>query len=200
MSKKNHGFSISYVARIGILSAVSAVLMFFPILKFPFMPSFLTLDFSDFPALLASFALGPVSGVLVCLLKNLIHLSASSTGFVGELSNFLLGCFFVIPAGVIYHRKKTFKTAIVSGLAGSASMAFFGFFSNLFVIYPLYYAVLAPKFAILGMYKAILPSVDSIWKSLLIFNVPFTFFKGLCSVLIVFLVYKKISHLLKAKR
>jgi len=198
--KSRGSFSVAYIARIGILSAVAAVLMYFPVLKFPFMPSFLTLDFAEFPALLASFAMGPVSGVLVCLIKNLIHLPTSSTGFVGELSNFLLGCFFVIPAGLIYKNKKTFKRAVFASIIGSVSMAFFGFFTNLFITYPLYYKILAPESVILGMYKKILSIVESIPEALLIFNVPFTLFKGLCSVLIVFLIYKRISKLLKIKK
>lgn len=198
--KSRGSLGVAYVARIGILSAVAAVLMYFPVLKFPFMPSFLTLDFAEFPALLASFSMGPLSGVLVCLLKNLIHLPTSSTGFVGELSNFLLGCFFVIPAGLLYKNNKTFKSAVFSSVMGAISMAFFGIYTNLFVTYPLYYKILAPEKVILGMYQAILPSVDSIAEALLIFNVPFTLFKGLCSVLIVFLIYKKISKFLKIKK
>jgi len=198
--KSKGSFSVAYIARIGILSAVAAVLMYFPVLKFPFMPSFLTLDFSDFPALLASFAMGPTSGVLVCFLKNLIHLPSSSTGFVGELSNFLLGSFFVIPAGLLYKHRKTFKRAVVSSVAGAASMSVFGFFTNLLITYPLYYKILAPEHVILGMYQKILPSVDSIPEALAIFNVPFTLFKGLCSAIIVFFIYKKISKFLKIKK
>lgn len=198
--KSRSSFGVAYIARIGILSAVAAVLMYFPVLKFPFMPSFLTLDFAEFPALLSSFAMGPTSGVLVCLLKNLIHLPTSSTGFVGELSNFLLGCFFVIPAGLLYKHKRTFKRAVVSSITGAFSMAFFGFFTNLFITYPLYYKILAPENVILGMYQKILPSVDSIPEALVIFNIPFTLFKGLCSVVIVFFIYKRISKFFKIKK
>ena len=86
-----------------MLAAVSAVLMFFSF-SVPFVPSFLKLDFSELPALIASFALGPVSGVAVCLVKNLINLMFSTTGGVGELSNFFLGTAFVLPAGFIYRR------------------------------------------------------------------------------------------------
>ena len=89
----------------GILSALGAVLM---VLEFPvpFMPSFVKFDFSELPALLATFSMGPVSGVAVCLVKNLNHLPFTSTGGVGELCNFLLGICFVLPAGILYRIRK----------------------------------------------------------------------------------------------
>ena len=198
--KSQSSFSVAYVARIGILAAVAAILMYIPPIKIPIMPTFISLDFSDFPALLSSFAMGPVSGVLVCLLKNLIHMPVSGTSFIGELSNFLLGCCFVVPAGLIYKNRRTFKNAIFSSIVGSVSMAVGSFVINLFITYPLYYRIGLSKNVILGMYQAVMPSVDSITKSLLIFNVPFTLFKGLCSVIIVFLVYKRISKFLKIKK
>lgn len=198
--KSSGSFSVAYVARIGILAAVAAILMYIPPIKIPIMPSFISLDFSDFPALLSSFAMGPVSGVLVCLLKNLIHMPASGTSFIGELSNFLLGCCFVIPAGLIYKHRRNFKNAVLSSFVGSVSMAIGSFVINFLITYPLYYKIGLSKQVILGMYQAVMPSVDSIPEALIIFNVPFTFFKGLCSVLIVFLIYKRISKLLKIKK
>ena len=89
-----------------MLSAIAFILMFLDT-AVPLMPSFIKLDLSELPALMASFAMGPVYGVIVCLIKNLLHLFMTQTGGVGELSNFILGVGFVLPAGLIYHRKKT---------------------------------------------------------------------------------------------
>ena len=88
-----------------MLSAVGFVLMFLEF-SVPIMPSFIKLDLSELPALLGAFAMGPASGVMICLVKNLLHLFMTSTGGVGELSNFILGICFVLPAGLIYQRWK----------------------------------------------------------------------------------------------
>ncbi len=186
------------IAMIAMLSAVGTVLMFFTI-KLPFMPSFLSLDFSDFPALLASFSLGPLSGVAVCFFKNLIHLFFTSTAGVGELSNFLLGTLFVLPAGLIYRRHKGRGSALLASLVGALAMAAGGVLTNYFIVYPLYGQIGMPTEAILGMYQTILPSIQNLWQALLVFNLPFTFGKGLCSVLLTFLIYKKISPILRGK-
>ena len=85
-----------------MLSAIAYILMFleFPI---PFLiPPFIKMDFSELPALLAAFAYGPLWGVAVCLIKNLIHLLNTQTGGVGELSNFLLGAAFVFSASALF--------------------------------------------------------------------------------------------------
>ena len=100
------------IAMTAILAAAASVLMFISF-KLPFMPSFISLDFSELPALLASFTLGPMSGVAVCFVKNLINLTQSMTGGVGELSNFIIGSAFVLPAGLIYRRHRTIGGAAV---------------------------------------------------------------------------------------
>ena len=150
-------------------------------------------------ALITAFAYGPWYGVLVCLIKNLIHLPFTSTMCVGELSNFILGAIFVCIAGLFYKKKRNRKSAFIGSLVGDLAMAVLGFFTNCFIVYPIYAKIMIPMEAILGMYQAILPSVDSIWKAVLIFNVPFTFVKGLISVAITFLIYHKISPVLKGK-
>ena len=94
---------------IAMLSAIAFVLMFLEF-SVPIMPPFIKMDLSDLPELIGAFAMGPVSGVTICLIKNLLHLFLSTTGGVGELSNFLLGACFVLPAGLIYRKWKGKKT------------------------------------------------------------------------------------------
>ncbi|MBQ3356771.1 MAG: ECF transporter S component [Oscillospiraceae bacterium] len=195
--KKRIGARI--IAVVGVLTAVAVVLQYLEI-SIPLVPSFLKLDFSDLPALLGAYAFGPLAGVLIQLLKNLIHLAVSQSGFVGELSNFLLGAVFVLVAGLIYQRKKTKMRALIAGLVGAAAMALVSVPVNYFIVYPLYYSVLGfPEQAVLDMYQAILPSVGSIFESLLIFNLPFTLVKGLISVFISMLIYKPLSRLFKGE-
>ncbi len=178
-----------------MLAAVSSVLMFFSF-NVPLMPSFIKMDFSELPALFASITLGPVAGVVVCLVKNLVNLFFSTTGGVGELSNFLLGAFFVLPAGFLCRKDKSYKNAIIGSLIGAAIMALFSVASNYFVIYPVYYNFL-PEEAVLGMYQAINPGVHSVLDALWVFNMPFTFIKGLCSAVIAILLYKPLLPVLK---
>ncbi len=181
-----------------IMSALSFGLMMIEF-SVPIMPAFIKFDISELPALITSFAYGPGYGVLVCLLKNALHLPISSTQFVGELSNFLMGAVFVLFAGIFYKIKRTRGFALIGSLVGNLAMSVACFVINYFITYPIYMQILIPEEAILGMYQAILPSMDSIWKSILVFNVPFTFVKGLASVGITFLIYRKISPLLKGK-
>ena len=179
-----------------MLSAVAYVLMFleFPI---PFLiPPFIKMDFSELPALLASFAYGPAAGVLVCLIKNLIHLMNTQTGGIGELSNFLLGACFVLTAGFVYKKNHTKKGALAGSLCGAFVMGIISVFTNYYVVYPIYTNFM-PMEAIIGAYQLILPSVDNLWQCLIIFNLPFTVFKGLCSVLITMFIYKPLRGILK---
>ncbi|MCI9447779.1 MAG: ECF transporter S component [Lachnospiraceae bacterium] len=178
-----------------MLSAIAFVLMFLEF-SVPIMPPFIKMDLSDLPELIGAFAMGPVSGVAICLIKNLLHLLMSTTGGVGELSNFLLGVCFVLPAGLVYQRRKGKKSAIVGAMLGAVLMAAASIVSNYYIVYPFYYNFMAED-AILAAYQAILPGVRDILQCLIVFNAPFTLMKGLFSVVITVLIYKHISPFLK---
>ena len=183
-----------------MLGAVAAVLMYleFPI---PIMPAFVKLDVSELPALIASFAYGPVSGVLVCLIKNLIKLPSTSTAAVGELFNFVMGALFVGVAGIVYKRNKTRKGAIVGALQGALVKAVVSVPYNYFIVYPAYVVMYhLPLEAIIGMYQAINPSVDGLLTCLLVFNLPFTFVKGVLDAVLCFLIYKPLSPILHGRK
>ena len=177
-----------------MLSAIAFVLMFLDF-SVPLIPSFVKMDISELPALLAAFALGPVYGTVVCLVKNLIHLMITSTAGAGELCNFLLGASFVIPAGLLYRRMKSRKGALIGVLIGSVIMAHFSIPLNYYVTYPIY-SNFMPIDAILGMYQAIRPSVNSLLECLIVFNAPFTLVKGLIDAALCFLIYKSLSPIL----
>ena len=184
-----------------MLGAVASVLMFFEF-SVPFMPSFIAMDISELPALLAAYSLGPVSGATVCLINNLFSaLFHGTTGGVGELSNFLLGVSFVVPAGLLYRFKKNRRMAFIGALVGAVCMALISLPINYFVTYPMYIRVYGmPLEAILGMYNAILPGTDSLLKALVIFNIPFNLFKGIVDVALTFLIYKPLSPVLHGRR
>ena len=128
--QKTHRLAVS-----AMLTAVAAVLQFLEF-SIPLVPSFIKLDFSDLPALLGTFSLGPVYGVAIQLVKNLLHLPFGSSAGVGELSNFILGAVFVFVAGAIYKHSKSRKSALVGSVAGAAAMALISIITNYFIVYP----------------------------------------------------------------
>ena len=187
--------SVRYMSVTAMLSAVAFILMFLDF-SVPFMPAFIKMDLSELPALIGAFSMGPVCGILICLIKNVLHLFITTNGGVGELSNFLLGVAFVLPAGLIYRHKKSRRSALIGSLFGAVIMGVFSVVSNYFLVYPVYYNFM-PEEAVLGAYQVIVPSMKSILQCLVCFNMPFTIVKGLFSVVITFLVYKHISPILK---
>ncbi len=197
--KTDGGGKLRRLAVTAVLSALGAILMYFPKLTLPFMPSFISLDFSDLPALLAAYSMGPLSGVTVCLVKNLVSLLGSMTGGVGELSNFIISAAFVLPAGIVYKYRHDRASALWSALLGAAAAAGLSILSNCFIVYPIYEKIMSPE-AILSMYRAIDPSVRDLTDAILRFNTPFTFCKELISVIITFLIYKRLSPLLHGRK
>lgn len=197
--KKKRKINTRALAATAMLSALAYALQFIEF-AVPFMPAFIQFDISELPALIASFAYGPFSGIVVCLVKNVINvLIKFQTMGVGELSNFILGVMFVVPAGIIYKYKKTRASAVLGAVVGAIASAAICFFSNYYIVYPIYAKLLMPEEAILGMYRAILPSVKNLSQAILIFNVPFTFGKFAIVAIFTFLIYKRISPILKGK-
>lgn len=196
MFKRN--FRVRAITVTAIMSALGIILQVLEFALPAIIPSFIKLDFSELPALITSFAYGPLWGILVCFLKNFIHIFFGSSMGIGEISNFILGAVFVGVAGLIYKKNKNIKGAIIGCVVGALSMAVFSIPSNYFVVYPLYSKVLGlPEEAIVGMYHTILPAADNLIKALLIFNLPFTFIKGLIDSVFCFIVYKRISPIMK---
>ena len=182
-----------------MLSAVAFLLMF---VEFPIpalIPAFVKMDISDLPELLAAFSLGSVYGVAVSFLKNLLHIlfKGTSSAYVGELFNFLMGAVFSASAGLIYRWKKTRRGALLGSVVGAVLMAVLSVPLNYFVVYPAYVVCYElPLDVIIGMYQEIRPATNGLLECLVVFNMPFTLVKGLLDVLLCFLVYKPLSPLL----
>jgi riboflavin transporter FmnP len=183
------------MTKVAILSVIAFLIMYieFPIV---FFPAFLKIDLSDLPALIAGFALGPVAGIMVELIKNLLHLFQTSTGGVGELANFVIGVALVGPASAIYYRDKSRKSAIIGMLVGIVSMAIVGALANYFVLIP-FYQNFMPIDAIIAMGQQANAAIVDV-RTLVIYGVvPFNLLKGFVIMVITALIYKKISPLLK---
>ncbi|MGX8703034.1 MAG: ECF transporter S component [bacterium] len=190
---------IRRLAFIGMFSAIAAVLMFleFPL---PFAPPFYKLDFSEIPVLIGTFAFGPVTGVICEFVKILVKtiIKGTSTAFVGELANFVIGCALIVPAGIIYKIKKTRKGALISLLAGTLVMTIAGCFINAFVMLPTYAAAFhMPIDELVKMGTAVNANVTNLFTFVMLCVAPFNLLKGVVVSIITFLLYKRISRLIK---
>jgi riboflavin transporter FmnP len=186
------------IAKVGVLAAVATILMLF---EFPlwFAPNFYELDFSEVPVLLGAFALGPAAGAMIELVKILINfvVNGTDTGGIGELANFIIGCAFIVPAGFIYKKHKSFKTAILGLVAGTISLAIIGAFLNYFLLLPVYSKIYgAPIQAFIDMGNALNPAITDLKTFVLYAVVPFNLFKGIVVSAMVILIYKKLSPVL----
>lgn len=184
------------LVKISVLSVLSYILMVvdFPL---PMFPSFLKLDFSDIPALLGAFAIGPMAGVMVQLVKVILHfLTKTSTGGVGELANFLVGISYIVPAAIIYHRKKDRKHALIGLIAGTIAMTVVGAVVNIYITLP-FYSAFMPMDEIVRLGTIINSKIVDI-KTLVLYGIsPFNIFKGALIAFVTLLIYKKVSPVLK---
>lgn len=187
---------LTFTAMFGAIAAVLMVLEF----PLPFLiPSFVKMDFSELPALIAGFAYGPVSGIAVCLIKNVVKLIIGShTSGVGELCNFLLGVCFILPSSLIYKKMKSRKGALIGAAVGAVLMAVLSLPINYFISYPIYMQFM-PLEAIISSYQDIIPGVNGLISCLIIFNMPFTLMKGVLDAILCFIIYKRISPVLHKK-
>ena len=187
------------IAQIGMLGAIAVVLMLFEI-PLPFAPSFYEIDFSEVPVLIGCFTMGPLAGVLIELIKIILNLciNGSVTAGVGELANFVIGCALVLPAAFIYKRKKTKKAAVIGLVTGTLFMTISGCFINAYVMLPTYAKAFGmPIEALVEMGSAVNASITDLFTFVMFAVVPFNLLKGVLVSIIVLLIYKKISPILK---
>lgn len=190
------------IAQIGMLGAVALVLMLFEI-PLPFAPSFYKIDFSEVPILIGSFAMGPVAGVLIELVKILLKLLTigSTTAGVGDVANFLIGISFCLPAAFIYRKMHSKKGAIIGMAAGTIFMTLVGCFLNAYVLLLTYAkAFQMPIDALVAMGTAVNGHITSLFTFVAFAVAPFNLLKGVLVSLVVALIYKKISPILKQSR
>jgi riboflavin transporter FmnP len=184
------------IAACAILTAMAVLLMYLEI-PLPFMPSFLKFDFSELPVLIGSFALGPVWGIVIELLKNLIHLPVTQTMGIGELSNFITGVIYVGTAGIIYRIFVSKKGAAIAMIIATLVLAAVSVPVNAFLTLPLYGSVMGfPLEAIIGMSAAVNPLVKDKVSLLLAVFVPFNLFKGFIVAGITYFVHLPLSKLI----
>lgn len=203
VTQKNY-FNSTRIALIALFSTLSGVLYIFGFPISVAFPSFLELNFSDIPALIGTFTLGPLSGGIIVFVKIIIKLifKPTSTAFVGELADLLIGIAFVVPSGLIYKKKRTMKGAICAVVVGTLASVVVAVAANRFILVPFYVQFFfggswAP---IVGMMTPLFPSCTQetfyifyLWVSV----VPFNVMRCLIAVLVTLVVYKHISRAIK---
>ena len=205
IDKKTFGkHSAAYVTKMAILTGLSFILYAYGKFNLPMLfPSFLEIQISELPALLAGFSMGPVSGCLVIIFKCLIKFSMSSTGFVGEATDILLGIALVLPASLIYKFKKDIKHALLGLVAGTLCLTGAAILVNRFISIPLYVQLFFH-----GNFDILLGIVQETFKSVEITRDNFYFYYLLAGVLpfnvfrciivagLTFALYKRLSKIL----
>ena len=184
---------------IAMLSAISVVLMLFEF-PLPFLPPFYKIDASELPIIIGAFTLGPVAGVVMEFIKVTLNLlmDGTTTAFVGEFANFLIGCSFVVPAAIVYYFKKTKKNAIFGLILGIVTCTVAGCLLNSYLLLPAYSVAFKMDIeALIAMGTAVNGMIDSLFTFVVFATAPLNMIK--CSVvsLLTMLIYKPISKILK---
>ena len=201
ISNRQTKLSAGVIAKTGMLGAIAVVLMLFEI-PLPFAPAFYEIDFSEVPVLIGCFAMGPVAGVFIEFIKIALNfvINGTITAGVGELANFILGCAFVVPAAVFYKKKRSRKSAVIGMAVGTLFMTLLGCVLNAYVLLPAYGKAFGmPIQALVDMGTAVNPSITSLSTFVMLAVAPFNLLKGVLVSLIVLLIYKKISPVLRMK-
>ena len=191
-------FNTKTMVKIAMLGALAAVLMFFEF-PLPITPEFYKLDFSELPVIVGAFALGPIPGVLIELIKILVKfvIKGTSTGGVGELANFIVGCAFCLPAAIMYQKDHTRKGAIKGLVAGTVVMIAVGCVINAYVLLPVYAKVFGmPMEAIISIGQKVNPRITSLSTFVMFGVAPFNLIKGILISVITLLIYKRLSPIL----
>lgn len=186
------------MTKVAMLSVIGFVLMYFQLPLTFVAPPFMKLDISDLPVLMGAFTMGPVYGIIIAALKNLMHIifKGTMTAGVGELSNFIISSTFALVSSYIYRKHKTYKGAVLSMTIGVVAMTILAMTSNYFVVFPLYGKVM-PMDAIIAMGSAITPKITGLFTMMIYSVLPFNLIKGFTTSAVMMLVYKKISPLFK---
>lgn len=199
ISRQERVLSTSNMVKMAIFAAMAGVLMLFKF-PIPIAPAFMTVDFGDVATLMSGFVLGPVSGVITVFLKIMLNLilNGTTTAYVGEVSNFIVGSIFVFISSYIYNKYKTKKSALIGLTFGIIAMTMVATLSNYFVIFPLYAKALG--MGSVDAFVNTMPNAGYIntYLDLILFAVvPFNLVKGTLNALVTFLTYKRVSKVMK---
>ncbi|AOT70001.1 ECF transporter S component [Geosporobacter ferrireducens] len=188
--------STKTLTKISILAVIAYLIMFLEI-PVMFFPGFLKIDLSDIPALIGAFAMGPAAGIMIELVKNILHfITKTTTGGVGELANFLVGIALIIPAAIAYRQYQSKKAAVTGMIIGTLVMGIMGGIANYYILLP-FYAKIMPMEQIIAWSAAANGAIVDMKTLILYAIIPFNILKGIVVAVITSMLYKKLSPILK---
>lgn len=196
---KTKKLNVKKIALIGMLGALGGLLMLIKT-PLPFMPPFMDFDLASLPEIIGGFALGPVSAVVIIIVKILLKIAflGTSTAFTGEVQNVLVSMAYVLPAVILYHKNKSKSTAIKGMILGVVCCVVVATLTNVYIMVPLYAKLYfnAPTQAIVDMCHAVCPLINDIWTMAIFGIVPFNIIKFGVTSVVTYIIYKKIHRLI----
>lgn len=196
--KKTTKVNLKFITKISILTALATVLTFveFPL---PFCPPFYKIDFSSTVIMTGSFALGPLAGIIIAVLKNILKIliKGTTTAFVGEYVDVVITIIYILPASIIYTNSKTLKNAVTGMGIGIGAMTLSAAFINYYVFIPIYSKLSGfPLDSVIQAGANANSKITSLATLIIWGTVPFNLVKGLLCSLLTFLLYKRVSKIL----
>ena len=191
---------VSPARRLCIIAICGAIAAVLHMLDFPLLflaPEFYKLDFSELPVMLCGFYLGPSAAVFCEVIKIILKLllKGTSTAFVGDFANFVVGCSLVLPAVIIYHTKKSRASALWGSVLGTVVLTIFGSAFNAVYLLPKFSQLYGiPLDAIIGMGTAINGGIHNISTFVLLAVAPLNLIKGAMISVLTLLLYKKVAR------
>ena len=198
-SRDDARMKVKKIAFIGLMGAVSAVLMLFRF-PIPFMPPFLSFDLSGLMEMLGGFMFGPMAAACIIVVKILLQLvmQGSFSLGTGELQNLILSCSYVLPALIIYHRNKTKKMAITGMAVSTIFVSVMAVFTNLYLIIPFYVKLFGMSMDdIITMCRTVNPAMKNVTSMAVFGLLPVNLIKYGVTSLVTFIVYKRLSRVIK---
>lgn len=197
--KKQNTITVTKMTKIAILSAISYMLMFIAIPIPGLFPSFLKVDVSDIPAIFGGISLGPIAGFTIVFIKNLLQaITASTTAWIGEIANMLIGGSYIIVLSIIYRRKKDTIGLIIGFIIATIAMVIVGCLTNYYLLLP-FYATIMPMDAIIQAGQIINPNITDLTSFVIWIIAPFNLFKSILMMVFALPLYKKMSLILNHK-
>ncbi|MGL5714102.1 MAG: ECF transporter S component [Paraclostridium sp.] len=195
--KKQKTISTKTMTKVAILSAISYILMFISLPIPGIFPDFLKIDISDVPAIFGGMSLGPIAGFTIVLIKNLFQaMTASTTMWIGEIANMLIGGSYVIIVSLVYRKRKDIKGLITGFILGTMVMVIVGCLANYYMLLP-FYAKVMPMEAIIGAGQIINPNITDLASFVVWMIAPFNLVKAILISIITLPLYKKMEVILK---
>lgn len=202
--EKRQDFKIRRMTIIAMLSAIALILNLF---DFPlwFAPNFYKLDFSELPALIGAFALGPIAGTLIEAIKILLNIviNGTTSAFVGEIANFVVGCSLVVPAAVVYYHNRTRKGAVIGMISGTVINLVVACLMNAYVLLPVFAGLFFGADSvepIIEMGTKVNSLITNLPTFCLFAVAPFNLLKALIVSAVTVVIYKPISRVITSTK